>query len=538
MCQLDELRNCLKPNQLRKALKSLPKTLDDTYARILDKIEDRNSEDAFKILQWLAYSAQPLRIEEMVEVIAIDVDGDPRFDPENRLLDPQDLLTICPSLVTMTASELRLAHFSVKEYLVSDRVQTRYNIAQFAHANIAQMCLTYLLHFKGPSLLTSDNLSEFPLARYAAEYWTQHARMAVNDTEQTDRLSLELFQPKTHAYINWIRLFDPDMPWIDQPNMAKSLESIPSPLYYASLEGLIEPARQLVESGADVNAQGGRYGNALQAASAEGHSQVVQLLLEKGADVNTQGGGYSNALQVASAEGHDQIVQLLLEKGADVNARGWYSNALQVASDRGHGQTVQLLLEKGADVNSQGGQYGNALQAASYRGHGQIVQLLLEKGADVNAQGGRFGNALQAALAYRGHGQIVQLLLEKGTDVNAQGGEYSNVQLLLEKGADVNAQGGEFGNALQVASYKGYGQIVQLLLEKGADVNARGGGFGNALQAASAEGHDQTVQMLLEKGADVNAQGGAFGNALQAASYKGHGQIVQLLFEKGAVQFP
>ena len=42
----------------------------------------------------------------------------------------------------------------------------------------------------------------------------------------------------------------------------------------------------------------------------------MQRLLEKGADVNAQGGDYDNALQAASAEGHDQVVQRLLEKGA------------------------------------------------------------------------------------------------------------------------------------------------------------------------------------------------------------------------------
>jgi ankyrin repeat protein len=48
----------------------------------------------------------------------------------------------------------------------------------------------------------------------------------------------------------------------------------------------------------------------------------VTLLLEKGADVNAQGGHYGNALQAASGGGHDSIVTLLLEKGADVNAQG------------------------------------------------------------------------------------------------------------------------------------------------------------------------------------------------------------------------
>ena len=53
----------------------------------------------------------------------------------------------------------------------------------------------------------------------------------------------------------------------------------------------------LLERGADVNAQGGYYSNALWAASWKGHQEVVELLLERGADVNTQGGYYSNALQ-------------------------------------------------------------------------------------------------------------------------------------------------------------------------------------------------------------------------------------------------
>jgi ankyrin repeat protein len=51
-----------------------------------------------------------------------------------------------------------------------------------------------------------------------------------------------------------------------------------------------------LDKGADVNAQGGDDGNALQSASAEGHQEIVQLLLDKGADVNAQGGNDGNAL--------------------------------------------------------------------------------------------------------------------------------------------------------------------------------------------------------------------------------------------------
>ncbi|KAH8686634.1 hypothetical protein GQ44DRAFT_780905 [Phaeosphaeriaceae sp. PMI808] len=40
--------------------------------------------------------------------------------------------------------------------------------------------------------------------------------------------------------------------------------------------------------------------------AARGHDQIVKLLLDKGADVNAQGGKYSNALQAAIEGGHEQ----------------------------------------------------------------------------------------------------------------------------------------------------------------------------------------------------------------------------------------
>ncbi|XP_044714480.1 ankyrin repeats (many copies) domain-containing protein [Hirsutella rhossiliensis] len=158
----------------------------------------------------------------------------------------------------------------------------------------------------------------------------------------------------------------------------------------------------LLNKGADVNAQGGRYGNALQAASTQGHEKVVQTLLDKGADVNIQGGEDGNALQAASLEGHEKVVQMLLEKGADVNSQSErHGNAFQAALCGGHEKVAQMLLENGADVNAQGGEYGadvnakdgNALRCFIW-GHEKVVQMLLENGANVNTQSERYGNAL------------------------------------------------------------------------------------------------------------------------------------------------
>ena len=46
----------------------------------------------------------------------------------------------------------------------------------------------------------------------------------------------------------------------------------------------------------------------------------MKLLLKKGANINAQGGVYGNALQAALDRGYEAVVKLLLEKGADVNA--------------------------------------------------------------------------------------------------------------------------------------------------------------------------------------------------------------------------
>ena len=67
----------------------------------------------------------------------------------------------------------------------------------------------------------------------------------------------------------------------------------------ASYRDNVEVIRFLLDKGADVNTQGGKYGSALQAASLRGNIEVVRLLLDKGADVNTQGGEYGSPLQAA-----------------------------------------------------------------------------------------------------------------------------------------------------------------------------------------------------------------------------------------------
>ncbi|KAK2590467.1 hypothetical protein QQS21_011854 [Conoideocrella luteorostrata] len=468
-CQLDSLARCPHEAAIETALASLPRNLEETYKRMVDSIPRDRETDAMRLLQFIVHAKRPLSVAQAKEVIATQIEHEPRgFNTKRRLFSEEEILAYCPGLLTVVdaeETELHLAHFSVKEYLLG---KDQFEI-KTASISITVTCLTYLTDINGSYYEMERN---FPAAMLTAAIWTGHSALA-QASKDVVRATAE-FLLRKETFERWTELYHSDYHWLECPS--------PTPLgpilYYACFSGLTGTARLLINKGFDVNAQGGAYSNALQAASYGGHLETVQMLLDEGADVNAQGGVYSNALQAASNGGYLETVRMLLNKGADVDAQGGrFSNALQAASAKGCLEIVKLLLSKGANVNAQGGGHDNALQAASARGSLEIIKLLLGDGADVNAKGGEYGSALQAA-SYHGHLEIVELLLGDGADVNAKGGEY--------------------GNALQVASTMGHLEIVKLLLDKRADVNAQGGYYSSALQAASAEGHLEIVKLLQE----------------------------------------
>jgi ankyrin repeat protein len=493
-------------------------------------------DDVRRILTWLCFSERPVRFCEVNEALAVEIGKRPGLNFGRRLQDPYDICRICPALIRVVETvddlsesndasqppdpalsnlSLSIAHFSVQEYLESDRIRSQ-SAAKFAlqshtaHTELTKTCLIYLRNVR------LHDLKEFPLAFYAAKHWYLHFEKGDEDCDSL--LAAYFLGSEDDILMNWITIADCARGFWGsyQVDLERPSKSIASPLYYASQLGLYRLSQSLLlKCGANVNAQGGCYDNALQAASAMGHERIVELLIKSGANVNAQGGSYGNALQAASIRDSERIVELLITNGADVNAQGGsYGTALQAASAKGHERIVELLITNGAVDNAQGGFYGTtALQAASAMGHERIVELLITSGADVNAQGGSYGIALQAASSC-GYERIVELLITGGADVNDQSGFY--------------------GNALQAASAMGHERIVELLITNGADINAQGGCYGNALQAASAKGHERIVELLITNGADINAQGGCYGNALQAASAKGHEQIVQLLLDRGA----
>ncbi|CUS10690.1 unnamed protein product, partial [Tuber aestivum] len=494
-CLLRILEECITPEDVRESLKELPEDLDSVYLRILDSIPKKQKEYIWRVLHWLAFSAEPLTLGQLAEAILIEFNVNKYGDDPGTLFDMASLMSICPSLIsfedsrdheTCTQERLRLhlAHFSVKEYLISDRAaqgpSAYYHISEHgANLLMGHACLSRILRHSEQNAISGPERQEATFLYHSARYWSLYIE-ALGETVPTP-LSDAVLKVLELGRV-WLDIYDPDDHYHHHGRRGSS--TCPPPIYYSSMLGLVIACKSLLnrtEDTVNANAKGGVYGNALQAAVVGGRESIVRFLLDRGASVNAQGGHYGNALQGAAFRGNESVVQLLLESGAEVSARGGY--------------------------------YGNALQAAAYRGNLSVVQLLLERGAEVNARDGLYGNALQAAVV---------------------GGRESIVRFLLDRGASVNARGGHYGNALQAAIVKGNGVIVEFLLGCGAEVNARGGHYGNALQAAARMGNESALRHLLERGAEVNAHGGQYGNALQAAVEGGNESIAQLLFVHGA----
>jgi hypothetical protein len=123
-------------------LENLPKTLNETYERMLANIPSAHIYHTKRILQFLIYSEQPLQFNEIVNAIAVDVGDDVpreyRFNSENELPVPEKITRYCSNFVVLVSSlkqsrygakqkitKIQLAYFSIKNYLTSNRLESQ-----------------------------------------------------------------------------------------------------------------------------------------------------------------------------------------------------------------------------------------------------------------------------------------------------------------------------------------------------------------------------------------------------------------------------
>ena len=166
-------------------------------------------------------------LEEVAEVVAIDLAEEPKFDRARRLRQPQDIVSICSSLVVVSSEQIQasdsrseksilrdmitLAHLSVKDYLTSERIvstsATHFQISGLgAHRCLAEMSSSYVA--ENSPKITALSLIYYPLSRYTAGFWAQHTKEA--DDESLYALFTGIFTSSKDFLLQWVRIYGPD----------------------------------------------------------------------------------------------------------------------------------------------------------------------------------------------------------------------------------------------------------------------------------------------------------------------------------------
>ena len=515
-------------------MKELPKTLDVTYERILQGIDEEKRDDAHRIFQWLAVSSRPLLVKELAEVFAIDFDtetfGIPKFDPSLRDTDAETaVLSTCSTLVSIVDfGGLKIAqfsHFSVKEYLTSDRITNSEHVSCFhvlpkpAHTLLAKACLSTLLQLNYS--IDWNKIHAFPLVSYAAEYWMDHARFEDVSSDIRHGMDCLFDRNKPHlAAWTWLYDVENDRRRRYRPISPAKLGVVP--LYYAALCGFHDLAERLLDAQPqDTNARCGypTHRTPLHAAATKEHLKMVLLLLERGADVESRCSQRQTALYMASSSGNAAVVQSLIDHGADVNVEcddkdddiddvKW--TPLLVASATGRPENARILLQHGASVNHQDTDGKSPLHFASRYPSDDLVRLLLDNGANLVALD-IWGNTPLHEASYYGRVAVVKLLLKYGANINARSnsghtplhdaviqGHLDVVRLLLDHGADMNAQNKYRWAVLHHAVFNRRTRIADLLLKRGADPYARTDQGKTPFQLASERDYLDATRLLSE----------------------------------------
>ncbi|PKK52255.1 hypothetical protein CI102_2334, partial [Trichoderma harzianum] len=275
-------------------------------------------------LKWLAFSLEPLNLGQLAEIFMLPSKSDDGFESMSRLFSSIDVLKYFPGLVVTEgspingASHVRLAHFSIKEYLTSDRIlQTRSSVFAFteadAHIHIGRFCLAYHLHISPTSEISNEHelhyylYHEETLAGYACIGWARHIEFIPRASWPPEILRNAVLSLSIYciSLVHTIYRFTRIRNFIRQPYL------------YTATRGFRQLTEMLISSSVGV----GRYltqvdlddGLYWATPCAAGNLDFVHLLLKEGANVNVEAGYHGTALEAACARSHTDVARVLLE---------------------------------------------------------------------------------------------------------------------------------------------------------------------------------------------------------------------------------
>ena len=301
---------------------------------------------------------------------------------------------------------------------------------------------------------------------------------------------------------------------------------VDSPVADAAKRGDLDAVRELLASGADVNAAQADGMTALHWAAERDDPGLARMLLYAGAAVEpvTRIGSYT-PLHVAARGGSVAVAEVLLDAGADPAAPAALSGAtpLHLAAAAGSAHLVAVLAERGADPDAREAMWGQTpLIFAAAMNRADAIRALLAAGADPAAQS-RVQDLQTVSeldrLASRRRGEAVEALTggsraptaaEFQTAVRASRSVYEEGLPEPEEDEEeeessrlprITAKGGL--TALLHAARQGHAEALEALLDGGAPIDQPSASDGTTpLLMATINGQFDLALELVKRGAD------------------------------------
>lgn len=562
---------CHTNAEIRSALATLPKGLEEVYSRCLDRITFRDSY-APQVLKWVSFATRPLHIEELREAVSFGLEST-RWNEEAK---PQKdvLLGCCANLVIVDRADdcVRFAHSSVRQYLEKHREQEgdssegdsnryiAYPTIERGSLECGELCVVYL-SFSDFSLQVRNHSAEG--TAIPAPSPATIAQKVLSGHHRTRRLLSRLLPEKSEAPVTFHAVRTPSTPdWgrykflnYAVTNWALHTKKITdTSLVWDKFMALATCFNETWNFHPWVS--GGRSNDSrihglFSWAVKEAHEPLLSIAMAAGQSYHRicnlpLVGERLPALHVSSKLGYTAVTRALRDT-CNLNVPDWEGlTALHHAARGGHTEICHLLLDKkGIMVDTVGQAKCTPLWLAASNGHVEVARLLVQNRSNVEAEQTTTGKRPLCVAARNGHVAMVDFLLQIGADPESR--DYlgrtpllwavrtgqEEVTKMLVQHADLETWDFSGYTPLSMAAEHGHGSIVSLLLDRGSDIDASGTDE-TPLSAAASNGRRAIVKLLLDRGAHIESQSGNGIAPLSCAAESGYKETAKLLLTRGA----
>ena len=170
-----------------------PTSPQDVYRNVIDKMCEKKAlrlgDQPLRILSWILYAARPLKVEELVEALAVGEHDKELL--ERRKAKPKDIVKGCEPLVDYDEHTriVKFTHDTVREFLEEHCT----NKLSAPH-DLAKICLYYLglIEFDEPcpdEKALEIRLTKRSFTKYACEFWGYHAQGTPKDEAEIEHVT-------------------------------------------------------------------------------------------------------------------------------------------------------------------------------------------------------------------------------------------------------------------------------------------------------------------------------------------------------------